>query len=172
MKVRAEEEVHLNSYALTWGKWLNSFDKKDACPLSKGMLKQVTSFQMALIDVYLRGRIVGCLSNDFIDMPWPSKMKADMTLSWFNGAMVSHGSSVYLSLCQVDIEHISPQGLGINLNPQLRIGKVNWLVKWVLQKLRTRAWFLLLLFKPGMEMPVCNSALEKLRQEKSLKITD
>lgn len=84
------------------------------------MLKQVTSFQMALIDFYLRGRIVGCLSNDFIDMSWPSKIKAGMTLSWFNGAMVSHGSSVYLSLCQVDIEHISPQGLGIDL-----IGKVS-----------------------------------------------
>lgn len=39
-----------------------------------------------------------------------------MALSWCNGAMVSYGSSVYLSLCQVDIENIFPQGLGIGLS--------------------------------------------------------
>lgn len=80
------------------------------------MLEHVTSFQTAHIDFYFRGRNVGCLPNDFIDMSWQSTMKAGMALSWCSGAMVRHGSSVYLSLCQVDKVHISPQGLGVEFS--------------------------------------------------------
>ena len=124
MKVRAEEEAPLSSYTLTLGKGLNFFGWEDACPWPKGMLKHVTSFQMALIVFCFRCKIVGCLSNDFVDMPWQSTMKAGMTLSWLNGAMVSHGSSVYLSLCQVDIERVSPQGLGIDLIGKVMVAEV------------------------------------------------
>lgn len=54
MKVRAAKGADLGSNTLTHRKWLNSLSQEEECPLPKGMLTHVTSFQTPHIDFSFR----------------------------------------------------------------------------------------------------------------------